>query len=41
MEAFHRANPERPGPEDEKAFVKRKKVKKERAEEGSLFPGLR
>jgi hypothetical protein len=41
MEAFHRANPERPTVEDEKAFVKGKKVKKEKTETGSLFPGLR
>jgi hypothetical protein len=41
MEAFHRANPERPTVEDERAFVKAKKVKKEKTETGSLFPGLR
>jgi hypothetical protein len=41
MEQFHRANPERPTVEDERAFVKAKKVKKEKTETGSLFPGLR
>jgi len=41
MEAFHRANPERPTVEDERAHSEGKKVKKEKAQTGSLFPGLR
>lgn len=40
MEEFHRANPERPTVEDERAHAKGKKVKKEPTT-GSLFPGLR
>jgi hypothetical protein len=41
MEEFHRANPERPTVEDERAHARGKKVKKEKTETGSLFPGLR
>jgi hypothetical protein len=41
MEDFHRANPERAGVEDERAFANRKKVKKEKTEMGSLFHGLK